>query len=121
MVCNHTDKLTIKWQIAESARSENSYKISDLTSNLGEKNLIIEKLKKALLQEKNSFAEAKIKNVEMVRLLKDQKLTVESLVKQNVSTFRTYGVKSSLDDLSSFLASRKKKGKNLLRKSIDAG
>ena len=104
--------MMIKWQIAESVRSENSNKVSDLTITLEERNVIIEKLKKALLQEKNNFAEAKIKNEEMIKLLKDQKLTVESLVKQNVSTFRTYGVKSSLDDLSTFLASRKKKGKN---------
>ena len=103
----------IKWQIAESARSENFNKIKELSATLEEKNIIIERLKKAFLQEKNSFAEAKIKNEEMIRLLKDQKLTVESLVKQNVSTFRTYGVKSSLDDLSSFLATRKKKGKSL--------
>lgn len=70
---------------------------------------IIEKLKKAVYVERNAFSTAKLKNEEMVRLLKDQKVTIESLVKQNAGTFRSQGMKTSMDDLTAYL-SRKRQG-----------
>jgi lipopolysaccharide export system protein LptC len=70
---------------------------------------IIEKLKRAVFLERNAFSTAKLKNDEMVRLLKDQKVTIDSLVKQNAGTFRSQGMKTSMDDLTAYL-SRKRQG-----------
>jgi hypothetical protein len=58
---------------------------------------VIEKLKRAVFLERNAFS------------LKDQKLTIESLVKQNAGTFRSQGMKTSMDDLTAYL-SRKRQG-----------
>ena len=83
---------------------------NDELSRIEEKNkAIIEKLKKAIFIERNSFSTAKLKNEEMVRLLKDQKVTINSLVKQNAGTFRSQGMKTSMDDLTAYL-SKKRQG-----------
>jgi hypothetical protein len=84
-------------------------KNEELVLSDGKNKGVIEKLKRAVFLERNAFSTAKLKNEEMVRLLKDQKLTIESLVKQNAGTFRSQGMKTSMDDLTAYL-SRKRQG-----------
>jgi lipopolysaccharide export system protein LptC len=84
-------------------------KNEELLLSEGKSKGIIEKLKRAVFLERNAFSTAKLKNDEMVRLLKDQKVTIDSLVKQNAGTFRSQGMKTSMDDLTAYL-SRKRQG-----------
>ena len=73
-------------------------------------------LRRALYTERATHTAAKLKNEEMTRLLLDQKLTINSLNKRNADSGssskrgQAQNVKTSIDDLTSFLVNRKKRG-----------
>ena len=76
---------------------------------------LIEVLRKALHTERAIHTAAKLKNEEMTRLIKDQKVTIDSLGKRGYDSLgnkraQVQGVKTSIDDLTSFLVSRRKRG-----------
>ena len=79
----------------------------------------VEVLRRALHTERATHAAAKLKNEEMTRLIKDQKVTIESLGKRGYDSSgnkraQAQGVKTSIDDLTSFLVSRRKRGTYML-------
>jgi hypothetical protein len=102
-------------QSAEYTSSTLKQKNEELLLSDGKNKGIIEKLKRAVFLERNAFSTAKLKNDEMVRLLRDQKVTIDSLVKQNAGTFRSQGMKTSMDDLTAYLSRKRQGAYNIVR------
>jgi hypothetical protein len=84
-------------------------------SNICKLNKELESLSRTLYVEKNGLSATKLKNEELIRIIKDQKKTIDSLLKQQSSggrdggRDRERGVKTSMDDISILLMNRKKR------------
>jgi hypothetical protein len=84
-------------------------------SDIFKLNKELESLSRTLYVEKNSLSATKLKNEELIRIIKDQKKTIDSLLKQQSSGSRDggrdreRGLKSSMDDISILLMNRKKR------------
>ena len=76
-------------------------------------------MKIALQSGRQSLQGSRLQNEEMAKIIKDQKNTIESLMRKSLNTSKSFsnsralGVKTSMDDLSTFLASRKNRGEDL--------
>ena len=81
--------------------------------------LFLEKLKFSLQSSRQSLKASRLQNDEMIKIIQDQKNTIECVMRKSFHPSDSYskshthsqGIKSSIDDLTSFLAERKKRGK----------